>query len=401
MRTNPNNLIFSVSEITEYIKMTFDADPMFDSVCICGEISNYKLHSSGHHYMSLKDDNSVINAVMFKSNAAGLKIRLSSGMKIIASGRISVFPKNGQYQLYINKIVPDGIGELYLAFEQLKGKLLAEGLFDEQHKKPLPKYPAKIALVTSAAGAAVHDMIEIITARFPATQIIVCPVTVQGENAAKSISDMIKYVNKHKLCDVIITGRGGGSVEDLWAFNEPEVAYAIHDSKIPVISAVGHEPDFTIADFVADRRAATPSNAAEIVVPDVKDVKFKLENYRLFFNKAITDKIKLQKNKLNNAFRIISSKTAIPDKKRMNLSLLTQKIQSQANMIFSHRKQNFLGTVAKIEAMSPLKVLSRGYSICSKENGEVIRRSSQLQKGEIFNVRLGEGSVSCSMIDVH
>ena len=262
----------SVTQLTQYIKLLLDKDEILSQVCVRGELSNYKAHSSGHQYFTLKDEGAVISCVMFRSDAMKMRFRPESGMKVILYGRVSLFPKSGQYQIYVTAMQPDGVGALAVAFEQLKRRLYEEGLFDPAHKQPLPNYPHRVALITSPTGAAVRDMTRILGRRWPMAEVLVCPVRVQGEGAAEEIAQMLDYVDKHQLADVIITGRGGGSLEDLWAFNEEIVARAIYDSKIPVISAVGHEPDVTIADFVADLRAATPSNAAELAVPDQNEL---------------------------------------------------------------------------------------------------------------------------------
>ena len=269
--------IYSVSQVNGYIKGLLDADPLLGQLFVRGEISNYKAYPSGHHYFSLKDPEGTIRCVMFRREAVNLRFRPQNGMKVIALGRVAVFPRDGQYQLYVNVLTPDGVGDLHEAFEQLKARLAAEGLFDEAHKKAIPKFPARIALVTSPAGAAVRDMIRILGARWPMAEVYVVPCRVQGAEAPGEIASAIRWVNEREAADLIITGRGGGSTEDLWCFNDELVARAIYDSEIPVISAVGHEPDVTIADYVADLRAATPSNGAELAVPDQNEQYARLE----------------------------------------------------------------------------------------------------------------------------
>ncbi|MBS6367761.1 MAG: exodeoxyribonuclease VII large subunit, partial [Clostridiales bacterium] len=271
-----NQTIYSVGQINQYIKAMMDQDPLLGELCMRGEISNYKLYPSGHHYFSLKDAEGSMRCVLFRSSAAHLRFRPENGMQVIVTGRVSVFPRDGQYQFYVNSMTPDGVGDLYVAFEQLKRMLDAAGLFDPSHKKPIPAYPHRIAIVTSAAGAAIRDMLRILGKRYPLSKVLLLPVRVQGEEAPAEIAGAIRYANVHRLADLIITGRGGGSMEDLWAFNAESVARAIYDSEIPVISAVGHEPDVTIADYVADLRAATPSNAAELVVPDQAELRIQL-----------------------------------------------------------------------------------------------------------------------------
>ena len=272
--------IYTVSEVNGFIKNVIDGIPQLSGIYIRGELSNYKIYPSGHHYFTLKDGEGALRCVMFKGSAMKLRFRPENGMQVIAYGRISVFPRDGAYQLYCSQLSPDGVGDLYVAFEQLKDKLYREGLFDEGHKKPLPRYPQRIAIVTSSAGAAIHDMIRILRRRYPIARVLLLPVRVQGVEAPPEIVGAIRYANRWKLADVLITGRGGGSMEDLWAFNDERVARAIYASEIPVISAVGHEPDVTIADFVADRRASTPSNAAEIAVPDMAELLQRLDSFR-------------------------------------------------------------------------------------------------------------------------
>ena len=262
------NHIFTVTEVNNLVKRLLDNEPMLQNVCVRGELSNYKMYPSGHHYFTLKDPEGAIRCVMFKGSAMKLRFRPENGMKVVVTGRVTVFPRDGAYQLYCNTMIPEGVGDLAVAFEQLKAKLYAEGLFDSDHKKPLPPYPEKIAIVTSSAGAAVHDMIRILRRRYPIAKVILLPVRVQGVEAPPEIAGAIRYADKWHIGDVIITGRGGGSIEDLWAFNDERVARAIYQCETPIISAVGHEPDVTISDFVADARASTPSNAAEIAVPD-------------------------------------------------------------------------------------------------------------------------------------
>ena len=263
-----DNHVFTVTEVNNLVKLLLDNEPMLQNVCVRGELSNYKMYPSGHHYFTLKDPEGAIRCVMFKGSAMKLRFRPENGMKVVVTGRVTVFPRDGAYQLYCNTMIPEGVGDLAVAFEQLKAKLYAEGLFDPAHKKPLPAYPERIAIVTSSAGAAVHDMIRILRRRYPIAKVILLPVRVQGAEAPPEIAGAIRYADKWRIGDVIITGRGGGSMEDLWAFNDERVARAIYQCETPVISAVGHEPDVTISDFVADARASTPSNAAEIAVPD-------------------------------------------------------------------------------------------------------------------------------------
>lgn len=391
--------ICTISELNEHIKSMFDANPNLNGVYVKGEISNYKFHSSGHHYMTLKDESSVIRAVMFKFDASKLQFRPESGMKVIAKGRVSVFPRDGQYQLYITDMIPDGVGALYVAFEQLKKKLMAEGLFDEAKKKKLPMYPKKIAVVTSPTGAAVRDILRILKARFPVSDVVVCPVLVQGPDAPQDIADMISYINLHSLADLIITGRGGGSIEDLWGFNDERVARAIYASEIPVISAVGHEPDITISDFVADVRAATPSNAAEIAVPDIISIKRGMKDTELRIYSALTSKLSFYKEMLKNISqkKVMMSPENYFQERRMNLVFLSEKLSNNAERIVSRSREKFAKYISSLDAMSPLKVLSRGYAIATKENGNVIKKVSDVSSGEKLSIRLEDGSVDCTV----
>jgi exodeoxyribonuclease VII large subunit len=286
-----DNNVLTVTQLNSRIKLLIDCDPVLSEVCVRGELSNYKVYPSGHHYFTLKDADSSLRCVMFKGNASKLRFRPESGMSVTAFGRVSVYPRDGAYQLYVSDLIPEGAGDLQVAFEQLKAKLESEGLFDSGHKKPLPQFPDKIAVITSSAGAAVHDMIRILGARWPMSEVILLPVRVQGAEAPAEIAGAIKYASKYKVADVIITGRGGGSIEDLWAFNDERVARAIYASELPVISAVGHEPDVTISDYVADRRASTPSNAAEIAVPDCAEMLEYLDNLNIRSSQAMRKRL--------------------------------------------------------------------------------------------------------------
>lgn len=391
--------ICTISELNEYLKSMFDSNPNLNGVYVRGEISNYKFHSSGHHYMTLKDENSVIRAVMFKYDALKLNFRPESGMKIIAKGRVSVFPRDGQYQLYITDMIPDGVGALYVAFEQLKKRLGAEGFFDEAHKKPLPKFPAKIAVVTSPTGAAVRDIIRILKARFPMASVIVCPVLVQGPDAPSDICSMIEYINQHKLADLIIAGRGGGSIEDLWGFNDEGVARAIYNSEIPVVSAVGHEPDVTISDFVADIRAATPSNAAEIAVPDAISLRRNLKDFEVRIFSALTSKLNFYKETLKNISekKVMKSPQNFFQDRRLALDFLSEKLSGGMSRSIYKSREKFTALVSALDAMSPLKVISRGYSIASKDDGKIIKKVSDISSGEKINIRVQDGSIKCTV----
>ena len=391
--------ICTITELNEYLRSMFDANPNLNGVYVKGEISNYKFHSSGHHYMTLKDEGAVIRAVMFKYDAGKLKFRPESGMKVIAKGRVSVFPRDGQYQLYISDMIPDGVGALYIAFEQLKKRLGEEGLFSAEHKKQLPAYPSKIAVITSPTGAAVRDILRILKARYSIAEVIVCPVLVQGPDAPADICEMIEYVNLHNLADLIITGRGGGSIEDLWGFNDERVARAIYASQIPVISAVGHEPDITIADFVADTRAATPSNAAEIAVPDSMTLRKNVNDYGNRIYSALVSRIKFNRELLKNISEknIMKSPWSFYQERRLNLDFISEKLSAATSKKILKSRERFAGLVAALDAMSPLKVISRGYSITSNSDGKIIKKVSDAKQGSKLDIRVEDGSIKCTV----
>ncbi|MCM1149247.1 MAG: exodeoxyribonuclease VII large subunit, partial [Butyricicoccus sp.] len=327
----PENIL-SVTALNSRIKNMLDSDSVLQNICVSGELSNYKLHSSGHHYFTLKDAGSSIRCVMFRSAASKLRFRPESGMSVLASGRVSVFPRDGAYQLYCESLSPQGAGDLHVAFEQLKSKLAAEGLFDRAHKKPLPRFPARIAVITSGSGAAVRDVIRVTGKRWPMAKITVMPVRVQGAEAPPEIVGALNYANRHNVAELIIAGRGGGSIEDLWAFNDERVARAIYASEIPVISAVGHEPDVTIADFVADMRAATPSNGAELAVPDQSEMRSLLSGAEIRARQAMRkklDNLRRQLTQLSDR-RVIQSPTGYIDQKRMELDHAGDRLISAA-----------------------------------------------------------------------
>ena len=394
--------VLSVTQINEYIRSRMDADPMLAQVAVRGEISNYKLYPSGHHYFTVKDEGGALKCVMFKGNALRLRFRPENGMKIIAMGKISVFPRDGAYQLYCSAMVLDGVGDLHAAFEQLKAKLAAQGLFDPAHKKPIPKYPKVIGIVTSSAGAAVHDMVRIIRKRYPLAEVRLFPVRVQGVEAPPEIMGAIRYANRYKMADVLIVGRGGGSIEDLWAFNDERVAYAIYESEIPVISAVGHEPDVTISDFVADLRAATPSNAAELAVPDQDTLLQTLDTMSDSMTTCLSRQVKNARQHLRvlSSGAALKSPTAYLDQKRKTLELLNSRLISNQKSALDKKKQRFVGLTAKLDAMSPLKVLTRGYAMASTEDGNVLRSVRQVKPGDCVNVSLGDGSLQACVTDV-
>ena len=391
--------VFSVTEVNGYIKNLIDGTPMLNGLLIRGELSNYKIYPSGHHYFTLKDDECALRCVMFRGAAGKLRFRPESGMKVVVFGRISVFPRDGAYQLYCTQMNADGIGDLYVAFEQLKEKLFQEGLFDEAHKKPLPKYPQRIAVVTSSAGAAVHDMIRILRHRYPIAKILLLPVRVQGVEAPPEIAGAIRYANRWQLADVLITGRGGGSIEDLWAFNDERVARAIYASEIPVISAVGHEPDVTIADFVADRRASTPSNAAEIAVPDKRELLRYLQSSQMRLLQGESNLLEREKQRLRTCMdkRVLTDPMAFVQDRRLQLDFVQQKLGNAAARQLDGDMRRFAQLTAKLDALSPLKVLGRGYAMAQDEKGSVLKSSDQVQVGERIRVKLAQGSLQCSV----
>ncbi len=394
--------VLSVGQINEYIRSRMDSDPNLTGLAIRGEISNYKVYPSGHHYFTLKDETAALKCVMFRGSAMGLKFRPENGMKIVAMGRITVFPRDGAYQLYCTGMIPDGVGDLYIAFEQLKKKLQEKGLFDPAHKKPLPKYPKCICIITSEAGAAVHDMLRILRKRYPLTRVRLLPVRVQGAEAPGEIASAIRYANYYHLGDLLIVGRGGGSIEDLWAFNDEQVAMAIYASEIPVISAVGHEPDVTISDFVADLRAATPSNAAELAVPDQDALRQALDAMSSAMASALNRQLIAARRHLNilSASPALRSPTGYLEQKRQMLELLRERMIAGQTRSVDRKKQQFIGLTAKLDAMSPMKVLARGYAMTQTEDGQVLRSVKQAATGRNVLITLTDGRLSATVTDV-
>ena len=394
--------VLSISQLNEYIRGKLDNDALLNGVAVRGEISNYKVYPSGHHYFTLKDENSALKCVMFKGNAMRLRFRPDNGVKVIAMGKISVYPRDGIYQLYCTAMAMDGIGDLYAAFEQLKAKLAAQGLFDPAHKKPIPKYPGTIGIITSSAGAAIHDMLRILRKRYPLTQVRLLPVRVQGAEAPEEIAAAIRYANYHKLADLLIVGRGGGSIEDLWAFNDERVAYAIYESEIPVISAVGHEPDVTISDFVADLRAATPSNAAELAVQDQQAIEQNLDSMAAAMANALGRQLKAARQHLDVLSKspALQSPLGYLEQRQKNLQLLQNRLVAAENQCINRNNQRYIALTAKLDAMSPLKVLTRGYAMAQTPTGDVIRSVSQVNTGDTINVSFSDGKVAAIVSDV-
>lgn len=386
-------IMATVSQLNAYMKRVIDGQTALNDIWIKGEISNFKDHYSGHLYITLKDDGGVLKAVMFKSAAQNLTFKPEDGMKVLARGRISVYEQSGTYQLYISEMTPDGLGELYVAYEQLKKKLSEEGLFDETKKKPIPKYPERIGVITAATGAAVRDIINVITRRYPYCEIILFPSLVQGAGAAPNIVEGIEYFNKNKLCDTLIVGRGGGSIEDLWAFNEEIVARAIYTSEIPVISAVGHETDFTIADFVADLRAPTPSAAAEIAVPSQLELLSKIATMESRVKTAVINGLKNRRLYIEK-LSMRSPQNKIDDLRQRNDNLIKQAEKSFL-LCFESKKKELAKICAKLDALSPLGVMARGYAIASEKDGTVIRTVNDMTVGKEFSLRLADGECGC------
>lgn len=392
--------ILTVSQLNFYVKSVLDSDPRLNYVFLCGEISNLADHyRSGHIYLSLKDNKSVIRAVMFAGNARNLKFKPMEGMKVICRGRVTLYEATGQYQYYIEDMQPDGIGALYQAYEQLKEKLQSKGLFDESHKKPIPYCPKTIGVITSPTGAAVQDIKNILTRRFPSVNIVLCPVLVQGDNAAPQLVDAVNKLNEYDLCDTIIIGRGGGSIEDLWAFNDENLAYAIYNSHIPVISAVGHETDFTICDFVSDLRAPTPSAGAELAVPDRNEILQNLDAQRQYLS-SLMDK-KLIEN--NNIVSEMTTKllSLSPDDKIAklynDLDFLSQKYENNSNRIFQNTANKIELLATKLESLNPVSILKRGYSVVTN-NDKTVTSVKDVKNGDTLAINVTDGKIISKVI---
>ena len=393
----------TVTELNNRIKGLLDMDPVLADICVRGELSNYKIYPSGHHYFTLKDSESSLRCVMFKSSASKLRFRPESGMGVTAFGRVSVYPRDGAYQLYCTALQPEGMGDLQVAFEQLKAKLSAEGLFDRSHKKQLPAFPERIAIITSSAGAAVHDMIRILSHRWPMSKVLLLPVRVQGAEAPPEIAGAIRYANEFHVADLIITGRGGGSIEDLWAFNDERVARAIFASEIPVISAVGHEPDVTISDYVADMRASTPSNAAEIAVPDQDEMRETLDSLSIRSRQAMQKTLRELSQRLSvyAQKRVLTDPSVYIDNRRLELDHMRERLAAAAERKTAAGRQSFVRLAAALDAMSPLRVLTRGYSLAEDERGGLIKSASQLRPGDRVRLRFAEGGADCTVDSVN
>ncbi len=397
----PTPKVYSVNELNNYAKGLLDNDENLKSIFVTGEISNFKAHYSGHLYMTIKDASASIKAVMFAGNASRLRFAVENGMKVLIFGAVSLFPRDGSFQLYINDMQPDGMGALSVAFEQLKKKLEAEGLFSVSHKKSIPAFPERVGVVTSATGAAIQDIFNVLKRRYPAAQVVVRPAQVQGEGAAEDIAKAIKEFNQLDGADVIIVGRGGGSIEDLWAFNEEVVARAVFESRIPVISAVGHETDYTICDFVADLRAPTPSAAAELAVPDKAELKGELLAYKQQIYVCLKNKISNERGKLS----AIEKSGALMDpivkinENRRTLMYFSEKISDFTQVKINSEKMRFSSLAGKLDALSPLGVISRGYAMIDK-GGELLTKTSAFSVGDNINIRLSDGVVKADVTEI-
>ena len=395
--------VLSVTQVNEYIKGIFDGSAFLRDIYIKGEISNFTNHyKTGHMYFTLKDEGGVLRAVMFRFNAETLQFLPENGMKVVAHGRISSYVKDGSYQIYVDSMEPDGIGALYVAFEQLKEKLAAEGLFDARYKKPIPRYPSKIGIVTSPTGAAVRDMINVSRRRFPLTELILFPCLVQGENAPEQIAQGIKFFNSRCPVDTIIIGRGGGSLEELWAFNNEALARVIFDSKIPIISAVGHETDFSISDFVSDMRAPTPSAAAELALPDYAKEKEHLDLLLSVMRKDLNGRISKLQARLDEISkkRCLSSPNVFFDDKRITLDNLANKLLDKTVSLLNKKASSLGITCASLEALNPLKVISRGYSAVYTQKGKLIKSVKDVSVNDEIEFKTVDGSVSATVTGI-
>ena len=395
----PTPTVYTVSQLNSYAKGVLDKDENLAHIFVTGEISNFKDHYRGHLYMTIKDESASIKAVMFAGNASKLRFRPENGMKILAFGTVSLFPRDGSFQLYINDMQPDGVGALNIAFDQLKKKLEAEGLFRPEHKKPLPDFPRKIGVVTSATGAAVQDIFNVLKRRFPVAEVVLRPCQVQGTGAAEDIARAIYEFNKIKGADVLIVGRGGGSIEDLWAFNEEIVARAVFASEIPIISAVGHETDYTICDFVADLRAPTPSAAAECAVPDIFELKSNLISARQRLFLLAKNSVSFERNRLLAIEKALSllDPVANINEQRKELVYLTEKLSSLINSALDNDKSKISALAGKLDALSPLSVISRGYALIEMD-GKPITKAKSLRKDDVVSIKLSDGQVKANII---
>ena len=386
-----NDKYLTVTAVTKYIKYKIDTDDNLKCIFIKGEISNCKYHSTGHIYFSIKDENSILNAIMFSTNAKKLTFTPNDGMKVLITGRISVYEAAGRYQIYVEEMIEDGVGNLYAEFEKLKKKLETKGLFDSNHKKDIPKMPSKVGVITASTGAAIRDIVSTIKRRFPICEIYLFPSLVQGENASKDLVNKLLQADNYGV-DVIIIGRGGGSIEDLWAFNDEELANTIYNAKTPIISAVGHEVDFTICDFVSDLRAPTPTGAAELAVPNMSDIMINLEHLKIRLNESLNKKIdynKLLLNNLKNSY-VLKNPMLLYENKKQNIDLYFEKLNNMMNYRLERTNTKFSNLINKLELLNPLSVLSKGYSVTYKDD-KVIKDASKLKKNDSVTIRLYNG----------
>ena len=391
----------TVSELNGIVKTTLENNRLLSSVTVKGEISNFTDHRSGHLYFSLKDSESQLKAVMFRSSRERLRFMPENGMKVLAHGTVSAFTRDGTYQLYVSSLEPDGLGSLYLAYEQLKAKLNAEGLFDEDHKKKIPRYPQAIGVITSPTGAAVRDIINVLGRRFPYAKVYLYPALVQGAGAEESLCRGIEYFNSVGLVDTVIIGRGGGSIEDLWAFNSERLARLIYGAGVPIISAVGHETDYTICDFVADLRAPTPSAAAELAVPDRRELLLLTSSLSDRLDSALSSKLNREKDRLNvlTSSSVLRLPEATFAQKRAVLDGLFKSLTASATAAISNERSRYAVLCGKLEVLSPLSVLSRGYALAQLDN-HVITSAKQVIKGDSINIRLSDGSIDATVTEI-
>ena len=402
LRERDNVNTFTVSELNNYIKNIFECNRTLTAVTVRGEISNFTNHRSGHLYFSLKDSDGQIRAVMFRSRASTLKFMPESGMKVVVCGSVTVYPRDGSYQIYVNSMQPDGVGALYIAYEQMKERLALEGLFDEDHKLPILEIPRSVGVITSPTGAAVRDIINVIGRRFPGADIFLYPALVQGDGAEKTLIEAVDYFDKSALCDVVIIGRGGGSIEDLWAFNSEALARRIYDAKVPIISAVGHETDFTICDFVSDMRAPTPSAAAELAVPDRRELLMRIDSYQERMCGAIVNKI----GRLKERVEYLTDKTgagatlAFIDAKRASVTAHREKLIFIIDSQLERLRERLALNAGKANALSPLSILSRGYSVAENKNG-IIRSISDTDIKDVISLILSDGTINAEVTTIN
>lgn len=400
--TENSRTIFTVSQIGSYVKGLLESNTVLKSISIKGEVTNFVHHKAGHLYFDLKDEGAVLNAVMFAGSVKYLKFAPANGMRVVANGRITSYEKGSRYQIIVGSLEPDGIGSLHIAFEQLKAKLQGEGLFDPAHKRPIPKIPTRVGVVTSPTGAAIRDILNVSGRRFPYAKMVLYPALVQGDGAAASVSEGIRFFNEKKSVDVIIIGRGGGSIEDLWAFNDEGLARTIYASEIPVISAVGHEVDFTISDFVADLRAPTPTAAAELALPDNADLMRRVGNITDKMKSLLSAKCSFYRQALEHcsSSRALSSPMNMIDDRKMQVVTLSDRLERDAKLIFTSKRGEFVRLTAALDSLNPMAVIKRGYSAVYSDEGKLVKSVEQLQKGNKINFKLSDGTVGAVVEEI-